>query len=347
MTTLLLATVTVALPSPIQPLSPQPPLGGAAVTETEGIVHRVEAATRVAVRIDRGGRPFAVRAVQRLAVRDTGDYVFSIPAPVLSVRAARGSRSVPGQRRGFILWAGFNPQRKLLAADATLAPRRTRPFLPLRVEIRPRTITLVNVTRVGAGVFAADARAGPLARYLDRVRAAAAAGTAIPIGTAELTSTARPGRAAVEAPLRVTGTIGGRRVDTVLGDGRPLRLTVPRGTGRVAVAVRPAPPLQFLRPPAGAKLWADTRLTSRALLARTERALLQLARVRQYDSFLANPDSRGKVEAVFLYRSGRRPTPAVVADTERTSGWSAVTTALVAAAAVAALAVAVVVWARS
>jgi hypothetical protein len=343
-TAALVAAVAVALPSPVQPLSPQPPLGSAPITETEGIFHRVDAATRVRVRVDRSGRPFAVGATHRLAVRDPGDYAFVVPAPVLDVRAAAGSQSVPGQRRGAIVWAGFNPSRKVLAANATLDPRAAGRELPLRIEVGPSTITLVNATPITAGVFTAEAVAPPLARYLDRVRAAALAGRAIPPGVADLTTMARPAHTTVEAPLRVTGTVGGRRVDTVLGDGRPLRVTLRRGDGRVALRVEPVAPTRLLTPPG--RSWAEAGLGGRALLARTNGALLRLARVRQYDAFLANPDPRGPATATFVYRTGR-PAAATAPPVATDESSSALTTALVVAATLAALAAGVVVWARS
>jgi len=344
-TAALVAAVAVALPSPVQPLSPQPPLGGnAPVTETEGIFHRVGATTRVRVRVDRGGRPFAVGATHRLTVRDPGDYAFIVPAPVLDVRAAPGSQSVPGQRRGAIVWAGFNASRKVLAANATLDPRAAGRVLPLRIEAGPRTITLVNATPIAAGVFTADAVAPPLARYLDQVRRAALAGRLVPTGVADLTTRARPAHTTVEAPLHVTGTVGGRRVDTVLGDGRPLSVTVPRGDGRIALSVEPVAPARLLTPPG--RSWATSGLGGRELLARTNGALLRLARVHQYDAFLASPDPRGASAATFVYRTGR-PAAAEAPPVATDAGSSTLTTAIVVAATLAALAASVVVWARS
>ena len=333
-----LAAITVALPSPLHPLSPQLPLGGQPVVETEGIVHRVRATTRVDVRVEAGGRPFAVRALERLVVLDKGDYVFAIPAPVADVRAAPGSESTPGRRRGTILWSGFAAGRKLLAADATLAVRETVPYLPLRIEPRGDSVTLANATGVTAGAFAADAVVRPLARYLAAVRQAAIRGAPTPIGTAEITSRARPVQSTVEAPLRVTGTVGGRRVDTVLGDGRPLRVSVPRGDGRIRLEVTPVPPLRLLQ---------DVPSTGRALLARVNGVLLRLARVRQYDAFLASPDPRGQVETTFVYRSGRPPKATPPVAVAPSSGGSALATALVVAGAVAAAAAGLVLWARS
>jgi hypothetical protein len=335
---LALAAVTVALPSPLHPLSPQPPLGGQPIVETEGILHRVRAATRVDVRVDAHVRPFAVRALQRLVVLDKGDYVFAIPAPVEDVRAAPGSDSTPGQRRTSILWSGFAAGRKVLAADAMLAVRETAPYLPLRIEARGGTITLVNATSVTAGAFEADAVVRPLARYFAAVRRTAVRGAATPIGTAEITTRARPVQSSIEAPLQVRGTVGGNGVDTVLGDGRPLRLSVARGDGRIRLEVTPVPPLRLL---------ADAPTTGRALLARVNAVLLRLARMRQYDAFLANPDPRGRTATTFVYRSGRPPKATPPAAVAPETGRSALATALVVAGLIAAAAAGLVVWARS
>ena len=82
--------------------------------------HLVVTNERVRVRVDRTGRPFAIGVDQRLVVLGKGDYVFSIPAPVRDVVAGRGSESTPGQRLATIVWSGFNPGRKVLAANARL-----------------------------------------------------------------------------------------------------------------------------------------------------------------------------------------------------------------------------------
>lgn len=125
----------VPLPTPLQRLSTQPPLQGGTVIAPEGLRHRVRAVERVNVDVDARGVPFAVVLVDRLTVLDKGDYNFAIPAPVVDVRAAAGSVSQPGQRTGAILWAGFNPRRKVLAAQARLRTSDAARFLPLRIQI--------------------------------------------------------------------------------------------------------------------------------------------------------------------------------------------------------------------
>ena len=111
-----------SLPSPTAPLSAEPPLAGGARSSAENVPHSIAASTNVVVAVDGAGSPFAVTATQRLDVRGVGDYFFTIGAPVLTVRAPEGSESMPGIRTGSILWAGFDPGRRLLVARATLDP---------------------------------------------------------------------------------------------------------------------------------------------------------------------------------------------------------------------------------
>jgi len=343
------ALATVALPSPLNPLSTEPPVGGRTLVEVEGIIHRVLTTEEVTARVDERGTPFAVRARQRLVVLTKGDYVFIVPAPVIAVDAGPGSESSPGQRRASILWSGFNAGRKVLVADARLRPREAAKVLPLRVEAKGSTVTISNATPIRSSTFTATPQVAPLARYLDAVRAATLRGRLVPIGTATISDEPKPTHASVEAPLHVAGTIGGRRVDVVLGDGRPLRLTVPRGDGKIDLRAEVVPPSRLLTPPGGARSWAAATVDGPALLDRAQAVLLRIARVRQYDSYLADPDPRGNAQTTYVYRSGRRPVAAPraapVADDE--AGNALVRGLLVVLGGGAALGAAAVVWARS
>ena len=349
MSLLAVALATVALPSPINPITPEPPLGGRPALELEGgIIHQVRTTEEVTVRVDERGAPFDVRVRQRLVLLTTGDYVFVIAAPVASVEPGPGSESSPGQRRGSILWSGFNAGRKLLVADARLRTREAASSLPLRVETRGGTVTISNATAVRTSTFAATAQAPPLAHYLDVVRSAVLGGRTVPVGTAELADEPRPTRSPVETPLHVVGTVGGRKVDAILGDGRPLRITVPRGTGPIALRTEPVPPLRLLTPPRGAPSWAAADVAGGALLERAQAVLLRLARMRQYDMFLGDPDPRGGAQTTYLYRSGRRPAATPRAAPEASGGGGSPLSALLfALGGAAALAAGLVVWARS
>jgi hypothetical protein len=292
----------VSLPSPLAPLSASPPLGGGATATAEGFRHRIAARTTVDVSLDAHGSPFAVRATQRLDVRVLGDYFFTIGAPVLDVEAAPGSASTPGLRAASILWAGFNPGRRTLIARATLDAGASAPSLPLRVEIAPGRITLVNTTGVTAGAYAADALPPPLVRYLAQLKRQVTLGQTLTSGGAYVTSKPAATGLRIVVPLRVTGTIGGRTVDAVV-EGE--RLTVP-ADGPVRLTVSPAVPKRLLDDP-------TSGLSGRKLLERASRASLTLARMRQYQTFLGNPDPSGSNETTYAYRTAVRPTPPPVA----------------------------------
>lgn len=328
----------VSLPSPLAPLSASPPLEGGARSSGEGPPHRIAAVTRVTVSVDRNGAPFAIRALQRLDVRRVGDYSFSIGAPVMRVQVAPGSQSSPGLRTGAILWAGFDPGRRLLAADAELDPAAAAPSLPLQIERRSGRLTLRNATSIDVTAFTGDAQPAELLATLAAFRRAVSTGTPAVGGFAMLTSAAKPIQVRISAPLEVTGTIGSKRVRVVLGGSRhPEVATFPDGEARLVVRTLSAPGL----------LQPAPHEAGRALLARTIRASLELARARQYDAFLGNPDPGGSSATSYRYVSGTRPTPVAEAPAAGHGGRGRQQTLLWAAATLAALAVAVVVWSRS
>jgi hypothetical protein len=321
-----------ALPSPSAPLSSEPPLSGGALSTTERVRHRVQSHTTVGVSVDRAGTPFLVTATQRLDVRVLGDYFFTIGAPVAAVEAAPGSASTPGLRANAIIWAGFNPGRRLLAARARLDPRAVAPHLPLRIERRGSSTLLVNTTGATVGAYSADAQRGPLETYARRV-VAALHRRATPLGGGVyLTSRPRPIRLHVVAPLAVRGTVGRRRVDAVVSG----TLVVP-SAGEVRLTVAPVLPTA-----AGFRFGG----TARQLLDRLTRLLLTSARTRQYETFLGNPDPTGASSTVYVYRTVNRvdvftqPPPS-----HPGRDWTK--TIAIAAALVAAFGVGVVVWSRS
>jgi hypothetical protein len=322
-----------ALPSPIAPLSASPPLGGGASATTEGFRHRVDATTQVDVQIDAAGKPFSIHATQRLDVRVTGDYFFTIGAPLLDVEAAPGSASTPGLRTGAIIWAGFNPKRRLLAARATLDTAAAARSLPLRVEVANGKTTLVNDTAVTVGAYEADALSASLFRYLANLRRDVLLGRVPTSGGVYLTSPPRQTTLRIAAPLRITGTVGRRTVDELLMSGR---LTVP-ATGAVRLAVTPtASEAVYNRVlPSGAELLRVATFES-----------LTVARVRQYQTFLGNPDPSGRSETSFQYRTAPRPQATAAVATADESRSHAGTVAILAAL-LALAALGVVAWARS
>lgn len=320
-----------ALPSPLAALSTSPPLGTGASAAAEGVRHRVESTTRVRVAIDETGTPFAVSATQRLVVLVTGDYYFTIGAPLTDVVAAAGSQSAPGLRTGTIIWAGFNPGRRVLAARATLEPSAVTRSLPLRVSVQDGRVTLRNVTGITTTAFAADALKPQLESFLAGLRRASRSGAAPAGGVALVTSRPVQTTVRVLAPLHVVGTIGPRHVAITLG---AAPVAFPGGPVRLTVSIlHPAP-----RPGRG--------LSGRELLGVAVGASLASARARQYEQFLGNPDPSGSSSATFRYVSAARPAPPVAATPHR-HGHGATGLVLWALGGLAALAGAAVAWSRA
>lgn len=320
----------VALPSPAAGLSPEPPLGGGAAASVESVRHRVTSRTRVVIGVDGNGAPIRVAATQRLDVRVVGDYFFTIGAPVVGVSRTAGSQSSPGYRTGSIVWAGFNPGHRVLGVRAVLDARRAARSLPLRISVASGRTILTNATGVDVSTFAADATRAPLLRYLAQLRSAVAR-RALPVaGGAIVTTRPVAWRAHVVAPLRVRGTVGGRAVSLVLRG----RATI-RATGAVRLTATPLVDI-------GTRDVA--KLGGRALLAYTMRTILTVARARQYDAFLGNPDPTGRSQTSYVYRTAERtasPPTAVPRRSPRSY------TLVYLAAGVLALAAALAVWARS
>ena len=340
--------VVLTLVDPNTNLTQQPPLAAHFFVEQEARVFRqkVDSDQVVTVGVDGTGRPVTLGVVQRLRLTGQGDYLYSIPAPVLNVVKTPDSASFPGRRQGAILWAGFSPGKRLLGAKATLAPRTIARYLPLRVRLqtlvdgRPLAagerrsgelslaLTLENVTRTSAP--AATGRGD--VRALRRALAGARRGV-YPLGGLPI-QVAQPVRAltaVVEAPLLVRGelrvpgglegasvegaTLAGGRVTFSyrLGDGLPLSRTI-RLSGRVTGAA--APRLRLVATPVAPSrtLAAPASLGGRGLLVVAEKAFLRNARAHQYRTFLLNPGPGGAGHDtgryVYLTAAPRRAAPA-------------------------------------
>ena len=324
----------VALPSAVARLTPEPPLGGGATSSSEGRPHRVDAATRVRVSVDADGRAFAIVALQRLVVHGRGDYAYSVAAPASDVAAGPGSQSTPGLRDTAILWAGFSPGTRTLVARAVLRPAAVS-SLPLSIEQHGTHVTLVDRTETAGLALEADVRVAPLEAALRRLRRAVDAGQFPPSLDAELLSSTKSVILRVAAPLEVTGSIGGRPVQLRLGGDRPLRATI-AAHGTIDLTVTPVPFLPSVAP----------GLSGRRVLELANRTVLSLARVRQFQAFLGNPDLGGRSQTTYRYVSATRPQPTAAPQTPK-HGSGVLRTVLWVAAVAAAALVAVVAWARA
>jgi hypothetical protein len=292
---------------PVPPLAPpQPP-----VTEVPRIRGTVSSNERVVVGIAPDGTATSVSVVQRLLVRSLGDYTFYIPAPAISVAAAQGSESQPGFRPNQIVWQGFSPRRKVLAARAELRPEDSLPALPLRVRVtgapvRPGpfelVITLENATRSRAFGFTGDAVVADVVQALAALRAAARIDSAIEGRVVRVRGEPTRIKLHVSAPLALQGSVG-FPAGTVSAltpsrfthrlDRGTLRLTV-RGVARRAAVPR----LRIVaRPLVAAALPPQSARTLRAAVV----GYLRYARARQYETYIANPDPRGPSRATYVY----------------------------------------------
>jgi hypothetical protein len=301
---------------------------------------------RVVVRLDEDGTPNAVRVQQTLVVNRLGDYIFAIAAPVRSVLPGPGTQSQPGQRTNQILWQGFSPGRRVLAALADLRVDASAPSLPVEVHVEPAgtgtAIVVENVTGVTAKSYTADVEPVSLAQVVGRVRAAIRRNVFAEGLNIEVRGAQRPVQLRLAAPLRVSGTVrvGGsaRRFSATL-DGirrRELRVVVPgNAPPKILMRVRTADVPDRVR----------STQDARAQLAEAIELELTYARKRQYDQFIASPDSTGQSSTTYVYRTA--PRPAVIHSfgdrhDDHTMGWIALAVVLAAA-----LPAAAVVWARS
>ena len=312
----------VVLPGPVPYPTPVPPLIGKTALPQIYIAPALHIGSDELVNVGVGpdGRPARVRVRQRLLIRGQGDYQLAISGPIDDVRAAPGTQSSPGLRSDQLLWAGFSPGRKVLAADAFLRARDAAPYLPLRVRLGRNgdraVLTVTNATAVPQQVYTGKVQLPELARLLDETRRASLAGVRLK-GTfanfiGEVRTLKRPVR--IAAPLRVQGelTLPGQApvsFDRTLGDGQPLSFQVEaRGQGmpKVHLQARPAPVVRKLRPP-GASTWAAA-LSRRPppvdeIVHRLMTTRMQIVRADQFQSFLADPDADGRARSVYEYET--------------------------------------------
>lgn len=335
------APTPILVPSPTTSLTAQPPLGERNATLPRHIpLGRIAARTRVEAELDARGTPTAVNAVQQLTIHGVGDYFFAIPAPVRDVLPGPGTQSKPGLRPGMVLWQAFSGGKRILSARLVFEPARVAALLPIRVRLSRTgslvTLELANATLVRLSSFTADAAPDDARRYLATLTRFAAGGPApSPYLNAK---NVRVVQRTVVAPLRVTGALvfpSGRRVrvDIVLGAGpRSVRVaTASTGLPKVTLVARMIP-------------FASER-PARPTFDEVMERVLRLARSRQYDAFLANPDPAGRTSATYAFRTvaPRRGAPAL----SEPGRDSLLPEVLLACAFAVALAAGIVAWAHS
>jgi hypothetical protein len=342
----------VSLPWPPTVLPRTPPLapaGSGLMPLDPRFLGKLTNRERVVVGLDPDGTPNSIRVFQTIRIDPLGDYVFTIPAPVRTVTPGPGTESEPGQRVNQILWQGFSPGNRVLAAWADLRVAESVDALPVEVRVEPtgrRTIlTVTNVTGVSVPSFTADPEPVSLGQVLGRIRAAIKRNVfaeGLNIGVEGKTT---PVPVRVAAPLDISGSA--RSAGSEVGfsgllDGvreRELRVVLP-GTS--------SPKIDLRVRTANVEDTVTSKQNPRRRLAETIRLELTYARKRQYDQFLASPDQTGPSSATYVFRTASRPvvaTPAATGsrgDEDHTLGWIVLGLGLAAAVPLAA-----VVWAHS
>lgn len=302
----------VSLPSPVIALTAVPPLLVAqqAVVETEAAVvtvSRVRTRQRVVVGIDGEGHVRTVEDTYRLLLDGKADYSFVVGAPLVSVEAAPGSATEPGQRRDALLWQGFSPGRRVLAARAVLRAADATGGLPVGMQVERQgagtTLRLVNRTRTRVSTVTAEPVAADITRLLDDLRRGRVLRQ--PFVTIRGETAARS--LDVWATMRVDGRARAgngpwTRVAGELAD-RPLSIPL-RGSGllEVQIEARLLDPAKRPAPPPGA--------APRALFDLAVRTLLETARTRQFNSFLQVTPLDPDPQAVYVYRTASDAPPA-------------------------------------
>ena len=368
----------VLLPGPTPYPTQSPPLvaGGAPPPVSRPFAVRGRAVVRVLAGVGPEGQLVSLRVLHRLVLTGKGDYLIVIGAPVEDVRAGPGSDSQPGLRTDQILWSGFSPGKKVLAADAQLHVGEAGRFLPLRMRAVRKgdsySLTITNATTVAQIAYGGKGFPRQLAGLLDQTRRESVAGERLTTvyATVDGLVRVRKDAARTSAPLRVEGslrfpaapdsarggTVRGKTAtfSAVLGDDSPLSLRVDvRGGGgapRLHVVARPTNLVRALAPP-GARTWAAAvrrrAIPADPLLRRLIDTRMQLVRSDQYQAFLSNPDPQGTNRTVYVYESAAAARQKAAAVPEHASGGSGIVLALAIAGSVLCAGAVLVLWAHS
>jgi uncharacterized protein YaiE (UPF0345 family) len=306
-----------------------PPLRASAIPTETRFPGRLSTNQAVLVSIDRSGEPFRVLVVNRISISGKGDYSFVIAAPVEDVRVVAGSASEPGLRSGAVVWQGFSPGQRLLAAAITLRTAAAASALPLRVEIQGPKLRLVNTTSASATVVDAKVSAANLAGALDAARAALELGIPAPAQVVDAAGAVREAQTIARIPVHVRGVIRfskglPRTLEEIVGQ-RPVQIVGNGNVKTLELSVLLPQPVSLLRPP-GAHRWVGLARTGRLAGGRkttrlAESRLLAAALARQFQEFLANPDPNGVARTVYRYVLAERPEAVVVEPSGHSSEW--------------------------
>ena len=236
-----------------------------------------------------------------------------------------------------MLWQGFSPGHRVLAAWADLRPAESIGSLPIRVRMATEvdgsslapgekrsgdlrvTMTIENATGAKAKSYTTDPDPVDLAIVLDRIRSAIQRDVYAEGLNIRVRSAMTPTEVRVAAPLRVDGTLSfaprtaqlrGARGGVVhisgLLDVRHPRLQVVLH-GRAVNAS--APRLELRVRTASIPDTVTPSQDLRTRLAGTIALELAYARTRQYDMFLASPEQTGPSSTTYVYRTAVLPQP--------------------------------------
>jgi hypothetical protein len=343
----------VALPSPFAPVRPTPPLPASATAAETRFPGRLSSSQTVRVSVDRSGDPFHVVDVDRIVIARKGDYSFTIAGPIESVSAARRTDAEPGLRTGAVVWQGFSPARRLLAAEITLSSKVARSSLPLRVDVAGSGLRLVNTASANAKSVDASLPAAAVARVLDAARDGLATRTPTPAPLVTAQGRVRNVSVVASVPLHVHGAVrfgtgSPRHVDADVGR-RPLLIGGSGELNALDLSVSVPAPATVLWPP-GSRSWVALARAGRLRSGRRATSLavgrlLAAALATQFQEYLANPDPDGNSRTSYRYELARRAQPGPAAAAAPDSSW-AVPLAVGLGLAVAAVA-GVVLWAHS
>lgn len=227
----------------------------------------VTIATAIDVAVDERGRPVGGRLRQDLTLDGVGDYVLEIPEEADNAATPeggsdeQGAPSRPGLRDGTIVWEGFSPGRRQLAAVADLGPDSVSSRFPVRLAITPSaagtgpdpvTVTIANATTLPVPVVDGTPDAAALATALAAARAELAAGRFPRAGSAGV-PLAIPGAVGANASVPVTAFVavagevrfmdGPRPAIGTLGEGQQIELAgAGPATLHLTLAFVPPPP---------------------------------------------------------------------------------------------------------